>query len=169
LNFNLRRYTTVGDGGAVKVVQGTATFQRVDFIDNSPSTGFNGGAVDLSGLSTATFTECNFTRNSAPAYQGGGVRVGGGRARFTRCAFTANDAGYGGAIYAAARSVVTADTCVFDKNSADSEGAVAFVAAGGNFQALTSAWGDNGIKAEDAVHLVDGRGLHSFTLELKLS
>jgi hypothetical protein len=63
------------DGGAVEVVQGTATFQRVDFIDNSPSTGYNGGAVDLSGLSTATFTDCNFTRNSAPAYQGRAVRV----------------------------------------------------------------------------------------------
>ena len=87
-------------GGAIYGTKCKITATDTDFIDNT-SYG-TGGACNIQGASTATFTGCNFEGNTTTA-GGGGAFYGIGKSNYTfnNCDFTENESstGRGGAIW----------------------------------------------------------------------
>ena len=132
------------DGGAAvnwevatgETVEGTsATFVNSQFLNNSVyyqnSGAPEGGAVDLSGVGTVSFTNCTFTGNESRGTADTGAANGTGGAvyliycadlSFERCTFienAANSASGGGAVYTMFCGDARFNECTFTDNKAE--------------------------------------------------
>jgi predicted outer membrane repeat protein len=118
------------DGGGDKQIMkitglyGYVDFNSLQFVNgkqNSASTGVFGGAVEVSNLGKALFTDCKFSGNTAG--QGGAVAVyAGSSANFTRCEFVENSAQNVGGAISVGGGVSSVDQCTFIGNSAGQGG-----------------------------------------------
>ncbi|MBE0536993.1 MAG: choice-of-anchor L domain-containing protein [Phycisphaerae bacterium] len=111
-------------GGALYVgPNGQATIQRTAFLENEA---YIGGAVNTK--SSASFSECTFSNNTASAY-GGAVdafdNTDPNRIMldlvFDKCSFAGNDAAWGGAVHSHQSEAVFVD-CYLANNAAQSGG-----------------------------------------------
>ncbi|MEM7227777.1 MAG: hypothetical protein AAF432_03080 [Planctomycetota bacterium] len=85
--FTLLDGLATGDGGAVRIVNSTITFNDVVFQDNHA--GLNGGAINMADAIT-TFTACRFANNTCAGGRGGAVNADNSRMTFENCDFEAN-------------------------------------------------------------------------------
>ena len=90
LKNGVARGTGGNNGGAFRT-DGSATFTRCSFINNSAPAG-DGGVAHVYAHASATFTSCSFAQNSAHA-GGGAVDVYLGTARFVNCSFEVDNRG----------------------------------------------------------------------------
>ena len=90
LKNGVARGTGGNNGGAFRT-DGSATFTRCSFINNSAPDG-DGGVAHVYANASATFTSCSFAQNSARA-GGGAVDVYLGTARFVDCSFEVDSRG----------------------------------------------------------------------------
>ncbi len=84
-------------GGAVYMDGSAGSFGNCQISGNNAS--MFGGAVYLSGIAETSFDFVDFTGNTAPVY-GGAVYSVNAEPAFTWCTFVANEANYGGGVYA---------------------------------------------------------------------
>ena len=123
----------VGNGGAVSVVDCSATIERSSFTSNSA---VNGGAIFFErqrspGLLVVNLNNVKFTLNRA-SDAGGAIATTGGPITFTgkRLTFDENQARHGGAIHLDGRVSFGGDAVLFSKNTALEGGGGIFVTSG---------------------------------------
>jgi len=75
LNGDFTSNSSVDDGGAITVNQGTARFSNVDFLTNDAING-HGGGLDVNSAATVSITGGTFVTNQADA-PGGGINTSG--------------------------------------------------------------------------------------------
>ena len=122
--------STANDGGAIATIYAAeVSLSACTFIGNT--TARTGGAVSTGGDGTLDAQSCHFSSNAA--YSGGGACVCfGTSATFTDCTFSANTAPTGGALALrqfnlSTPSVFSVETCSFDGNeSGENGGAIYF-------------------------------------------
>ncbi|MFC1573326.1 right-handed parallel beta-helix repeat-containing protein [Candidatus Eisenbacteria bacterium] len=119
----------IGDGGAVKVVApAPASFLRCQFNANSAA---NGGGIVSYWSTEVTLNDCTFEGNDASTY-GGAIRCyNTSLLSATDCDFLANTAMFGGGI-AADSTTTSVDSCLFQDNSAETDGGAMLLEAGEN-------------------------------------
>lgn len=99
------------------------TFTQNEALGNSADES-DGGAIGISGNSSASFYGCVFEDNHA-THDGGAAIIYYSSADFYDCTFSANQADYyGGALHCYHGSTVTAELCVFNANQSPTGGAI---------------------------------------------
>ncbi len=110
--------------------QSSLIIRRCSFLSNQAS--YTGGSI-VSGTSNLLVENCIFSNNyvtvsgSYVVGGGGAIDNSGSRSIFRNCVFTANQAGYGGAVFSHSDDNTTEQTfvnCTFAKNSATISGGV---------------------------------------------
>ncbi len=118
--------TSTKGGGGVFGFGCDLAFTQTSFTGNNSAT--TGGAVHLTALSTATFSEATFSTNHSDA-GGGAIYAAGASVSSRSGTFTSNTAaGAGGAVEVAAGTVELLDND-FDSNTAGLEGGALYVSA----------------------------------------
>ncbi len=139
-NLTVRK-GTAEQGGAVQVVGGKFTAQRVRFLNNSATK--DGGAVYVDG--PADVSECHFQGNTTSG-KGGAIDLAADHTlTVNRSSFDGNSAGSGGGI--AAGGTVSVTNSSFIKNSASSSGGAIVAAEATVLQC--SFWSDNPVAVPD--------------------
>lgn len=122
---------TVLDGGsmgAVLVIDNSHDSVQFDIsgvtIQYGSGTGWDGGGLSITGISSSTVSHCAFTNNDSPN-DGGGISLWESYATISNCSFLNNssDAG-GGAIAVMIDADADITDCLFDGNESYSGGAV---------------------------------------------
>jgi predicted outer membrane repeat protein len=114
-------------GGALYAIGSSPVIRSCTFELNEVTGGAasHGGALALTGGSSATVADCECVGNTATA-DGGAVFVDSSAAQFIECSFTANSSsgGGGGAAQAVLQPAPTFTSCVFTGNSGSQGGAI---------------------------------------------
>jgi predicted outer membrane repeat protein len=110
-----------GGGGAVYCIGSNPTFTDCAFRRNTVLTNEDGGAVyswDIDGTeSHVTLLDCLFEDNTTPRNGSALGCTGDAHVTMTRCTFTGNSAGGGGAVYCTDGASVEFAECLLDENS----------------------------------------------------
>ncbi len=134
--------SSLDDGGAVTINQGTAQFSDVVFASNRAING-DGGAVDVNAGATAIFQNGSFTNNRAQSF-GGGIDSRG-MLTVNGTNFTGNQATLdGGAIFVGASNLTNVQNADFINNRAiDNGGAIASQSDGSSQLTILDSTFDN--------------------------
>lgn len=115
----------------------SANFSETDFINNVTGAGNGGGAIyhhfsqNNTSSFTASYTNCNFTGNTALTRWGGALNLQKSDVTFTGCTFTENISRRGGAIYNISNGIIdthaqTFISCQFIRNKGTEFGGAIF-------------------------------------------
>lgn len=108
-------------GGGVYIHTGSPTITNCTIRENCAS---NEGGGMFNYNSSTTVTNCRFIHNSAPSHRGGGMSNIGASPVLKNCRFTWNSAPWGGGIYNDHESSLLLTRCTFSGNKAGCGGAM---------------------------------------------
>ncbi|MGD0413558.1 MAG: Ig-like domain-containing protein, partial [Verrucomicrobiota bacterium] len=143
---NIDAVIETSTGGGIDCEAGALTLNDCVIVGNQAAgaglsaTALGGGVYMNSASATISATGCVFQGNSATGGFGGGAAVGG--AGLLTCAFSGNQATYGGAFYSGGSGQTMATNCLLARNAAALGGAVYSTAgqAAGDFENCTVAY-----------------------------
>lgn len=114
------------NGGTVQL-----TADGITFSGSSRSSSDIGSALILANQKKAFFNKCVISDNvKAGTGAGGAIRITQGNVSFTDCEFTGNTATADGGVMAIAGGTVSLQDCRFDSNSAGGNGGVLYISGG---------------------------------------